>query len=50
MQNSYSEYSVPSFAKKVTYNFDASRDSFEIYKELSAISEEIEKCRLENCR
>lgn len=40
---------VPSFARPELYDFDATEKSFELYKELNAISEEIEKCRLENC-
>lgn len=47
-QNS-SVYSVPSFAKVEAYNFDITEESLEIYRELSEISEEIERCRLRNC-
>ena len=43
------EYSVPSFARKEMYNFDAIKDNFEIYQELNEISKEIEECRLRNC-
>ena len=39
---------VPSFAKQEAYNFDVDKRSLEIYHELSQISEEIERCRLEN--
>ncbi|MBP5648102.1 hypothetical protein J6X04_02345 [Candidatus Saccharibacteria bacterium] len=42
------EFQVPSFAKRETYDFGATHDTFEIYKELNAISEEIEECRLRN--
>ncbi|MBQ3436456.1 hypothetical protein IJG26_00645 [Candidatus Saccharibacteria bacterium] len=49
MQENYSEFKVPSFAKREVYNFDADKDTFEIYRELNAISEEIEECRLRNC-
>ncbi|MBR2855604.1 hypothetical protein IKE99_01530 [Candidatus Saccharibacteria bacterium] len=41
-------YGVPSFAKREAYNFDVNKKSLDIYHELSKISEEIEKCRLEN--
>lgn len=43
------KYSVPSFAKREIYDFGITEDSFAIYKELNAISEEIEECRLKNC-
>ena len=49
MQENSSEFKVPSFAKREVYNFDATKDTFEIYKELTAISEEIEECRSRNC-
>ncbi len=50
MQENYTMFKVPSFAKKEAYNFDAvTTDSNSIYEELNAISEEIEKCRLRNC-
>ena len=43
-------FKVPSFAKREAYDFDTTtRDSMAIYEELTAISEEIEKCRLRNC-
>ena len=43
-------FKVPSFAKREAYDFDATtKDSMAVYKELTAISEEIEKCRLRNC-
>ncbi len=39
---------VPSYERHRTYNFDATTASMEIYKELNAIAEEIEQCRLRN--
>lgn len=47
--NQISINQVPSFARRETYNFDGTRETFEIYKELNEISEEIEECRLRNC-
>ena len=47
--NQISINQVPSFARRKTYNFDGTRETFEIYKELNEISEEIEECRLRNC-
>lgn len=44
-----STFKVPSFVKNEVYNFDATKESFEIYQELNEISEEIEKCRSRNC-
>ena len=44
-----STFIVPSFEKREVYNFDATKETFEIYQELNEISEEIEKCRLRNC-
>lgn len=51
MSKDYAEsvFNVPSFAREESYNFDASRDNFEIYQELNAIAKEIEECRLRNC-
>ena len=51
MSNVYPEsvFNVPSFAREESYNFDAVKDSFEIYQELNAIAKEIEECRLRNC-
>ncbi len=43
------DFKIPSFAKPETYDFGVTDESFKIYKELSEISEEIEKCRLRNC-
>lgn len=48
MQNDSSTFKIPSFAKREAYNFDATKETFEIYKELNAIAEEIEECRLRN--
>lgn len=48
MQEDYSTFSVPSFARKEVYDFGATKESYEIFKELSAISEEIERCRARN--
>ena len=39
---------VPSFARTEAYDFDASRENFEIYRELSQIAEEIQQCRAAN--
>ncbi len=43
-----SAFRIPSFARAETYNFEATKDNFEIYKELSQVAEEIERCRAEN--
>lgn len=43
------EIQIPSFAKREAYNFDATRENFEVYQELNQIAEEIEACRLRNC-
>ena len=48
MPVNYSGFEIPSFARTEAYNFDATKETFAIYQELSAIAEEIEKCRLEN--
>lgn len=49
MQKDYSIFPIPSFLKHEVDNFDtAAMDFSEIYQELNAISEEIEKCRLRN--
>ena len=48
MQNSYSDFQVPSFAKREVYNFDAPRESVEVFQELNQIAEEIEACRKRN--
>lgn len=49
MQDSSSTFNIPSFAKQEVYDFDATEESFKVYKELNAIAEEIEKCRSRNC-
>ena len=49
MSGDCSEYRVPSFAKREVYDFDAAKDALEVYEELTAISKEIEECRLKNC-
>lgn len=41
-------FRVPSFERAKAYNFDSTIESFAVYKELSEIAEEIEKCRLKN--
>jgi len=38
-------FQIPSYARQEAYNFDTTDDSYEIFRELNAISEEIEKCR-----
>ena len=48
MQDDYSTFRIPSFAKREAYVFDTP-ETFEIYQELSSISEEIEKCRNAAC-
>ena len=44
-----SEYQVPGFKRRESYNFASNASSLDIYKELSQIAEEIEQCRLRNC-
>ena len=41
-------FKVPSFERAKGYNFGSTRESFAVYKELSEIAEELEKCRLKN--
>lgn len=48
MQNNYSVFQIPSFAKSEAYDFDVTKETFEVYKELNAIAEEIEECRSRN--
>ena len=48
MQNNSSIFNIPSFAKREVYNFDVTKDSLNVYEELNAIAEEIEKCRSRN--
>lgn len=47
--NSKHTLNVPSFARQEIYDFDAPKDSFEIYLELNEIAKEIEECRQRNC-
>jgi hypothetical protein len=47
--NQNQAYNVPSFARQEAYDFDVTKDSFEIYQELNEIAKEIEECRLRNC-
>ncbi|MBQ1298787.1 hypothetical protein IJH72_00865 [Candidatus Saccharibacteria bacterium] len=49
MEENHSTFKIPSFARSEVYDFDASKDTLEVFKELNAISEEIESCRLRNC-
>ena len=46
--DSRNNFQIPSFARAEVYNFEAMKDNFEIYQELSQVAEEIEKCRREN--
>ena len=46
--NKKSTFQIPSFARPKTYSFDTTSETFNIYRELSQIAEEIEKCRLAN--
>lgn len=48
MQKNSSTFNIPSFAKQEAYNFDVTKETLDIYEELNAIAEEIEKCRLRN--
>lgn len=43
------DFKIPAFGKRTGYNFDTTRESFEVYEELNKIAEEIEECRLRNC-
>ena len=47
MQENSSVFRVPSFAE--AYDFEATKDTLEVYQELTAISEEIEECRSKHC-
>ena len=49
MQENSSVFRVPSFAKCEAYDFEATKDTLEVYQELTAISEEIEECRSKHC-
>lgn len=46
MDEDSKQFKIPFWAKAP--GFDASQKTSEVYDELNAISEEIEKCRLEN--
>ena len=49
MQKDYSIFPIPNFAKQDEVDFDDENSDFqEIYLELNAIAEEIERCRLRN--
>lgn len=48
MQKDYTVFQIPSFAKAEAYDFGATAESLEIYRELNQISEEIEKWRSKN--
>lgn len=49
MQTDSSVFQVPGMPKPQANNFATAEDDFsEIYEELTAISEEIERCRLKN--
>ena len=50
MQRDSSVFQVPGLAsKQPAGGFAVAEDFSEIYKELNAIAEEIEQCRLRNC-
>lgn len=49
MQKDSSTFQIPSLERRQAYNFDVvNKESLEVYQELNAIAEEIEKCRLRN--
>lgn len=49
MQKDFSTLQMPSFERPQAYDFDAiSSNSLDVYRELNAIAEEIEQCRLRN--
>lgn len=48
MPENYSIFEIPSFARAEAYDFEATKETFEVYEELNAIAEEIEKCRARN--
>ena len=55
MRKNYSDSMTPSFERRGVIDFDAGKfepttESLEIFRELNAISEEIEECRKRNCR
>ena len=39
---------VPSFARTEAYDFAGNSETFEVYRELTKIAEELEKCRSRN--
>ena len=45
MPRNCSNFEIPSFARAEAYNFDTTPETFDIYRELNAIAEEIEECR-----
>ena len=47
-KDSKTAFQIPSFARAEAYNFEATPETFDVYRELSQIAEEIEKCRLAN--
>ena len=48
MPENYSTFEIPSFARAEAYDFEATKETFEVYEEQNAIAEEIEKCRARN--
>ena len=48
MQKNSSTFNIPSFAMQEDYNFEITKSTLEVYQELNAIAEEIEKCRSRN--
>ena len=43
-----SSLKVPSFARTEAYDFAANPETFEVYRELTKIAEELDKCRSRN--
>lgn len=50
MQEDYTVFKIPSFAKREAYDFSVNEKAvnFAFYDELNQIAEELEKCRLRN--
>lgn len=48
MPTNYSTFQIPSFAQPEAYHFDTTAQSLSIYQELTAIADEIAKCRARN--
>lgn len=50
MQEDYTVFKIPTFARPEAYNFEPVQKSenFAFYDELNQIAEELEKCRLRN--